>query len=287
MTNFFAVTGCGYSAVPVLPADAECLPLPSYSQVAGLIMLPLGAAPPANWTDAAALLDTIDNTDTTGAKGRMFLCTGGIEQASDTDVTLGRGNVRTVRRAWTLEALPIWFENEQYAFLRHLQRRNNRAWRIWVITKGGRLLGGPTGIRPNFITGGMAYGAGKDDREQARLTVRWFGDVDADRANVPDILSGLPSFYTPGGGAISDLMIFADIYADHTGQTLTWTKNGGVLPTTNTDAQIGVYMNGQRLLPVQYTFNHGSGPGESQVVIDADTHFDGANYFVVAFITST
>lgn len=287
MTNFFAVASCGHSTPPVLPEDVECLPLPSYSQVAGLIVLPLGAALPTEWSNATAMLDTIDNTDTTGQKGRMFLCTGGIERADDIDVTLGRGNVRTVRRAWTLEALPLWFENEQYAFLRFMQRRNNRAWRVWVITKGGRLLGGPSGIRPDFITAGIAYSSGKDDREQVRLTIRWFGDVEPDRANVPDILSGLPSFYTPGGGAISDVMIFADVYPVHSGATLTWTKNGGVLPTTNTDAQIGVYMNGQRLLPAQYTFNHGSGPGESEVVIDADTHFDGANYFVVAFVTST
>lgn len=287
MTNFFSIAGCGYSAPPVLPEDAECLPLPSYSQVAGLIMLPLGAALPTDWTDATELLDVIDNTDTTGAKGRMFLCTGGIEQASDIDVTLGRGNVRTVRRAWTLEALPTWFEDNQYAFLRHLQRRNNRAWRIWIITKGGRLLGGDTGIRPHFITGGMAYGAGKDDREQVRLTIRWFGDVDADRANVPDILSGLPSFYTPGCGATSEVMIFAQEYSDQMSNTLVWTENSGVLPTVDTKAKIAVYQNGRKLTLIEYTFNHGSGPGESEVIIHTDTHFDGANYFVVAFITST
>lgn len=72
---------------------------------------------------------------------------------------------------------------------------------------------------------------------------------------------------------------YAQSFPDQNGSVLTWTENGGVLPTTNTEATIHVYMNGQKIFETtQYTV------AGDEITIDAGTHYAGAYYFVVAII---
>jgi hypothetical protein len=275
MTNFFS-TGCVQSAFPVLPVDVDCIPTPALSQVAGIVIMPIAAGSPADWTDAVSFLDSIDNSDTQDLKGKYFLGVGEIPEAEDITVTLGRGNIKVVRRRYSLLFSPAWFDDVHYSFFRNLQR-GRLNFRFWIATYGGRLLGGPYGIMPSFVTAKMVYGRGNDDREVVNLNLQWFADVDPDRANVPDLF-GIPKFYFPQQQA--EVMFFQEIYYNHSGNTLGWTANNGVLPSNS--AQIAVYQNGQRKLPAEYTINFNTAPGQSQFVISADSHYDGSNYQIVA-----
>ena len=275
MTNFF-LTRCTQSAFPVLPGDVDCIPTPALSQIAGLIIMPVAAGSPATWTDATSFLNVIDNSDANNKKGKYFLGVGDIPEPEDITVNLGRDVVKIVRRRHTLNFSPAWFDDIHYTFFRKIQA-GKIDFRFWIATYGGRLLGGPYGIMPNFINAKMAYGRANEDREIVNLTFQWYADADPDRADVPDLF-GIPKFYFPQQQA--EIMFFQEIYYSHSGNTLVWTANNGTLPTNG--AQIAVYQNGQRKLPVEYTINYNTAPGQSQVVISSDSHFDGSNYQIVA-----
>jgi hypothetical protein len=55
----------------------------------------------------------------------------------------------------------------------------------------------------------------------------------------------------------SAIAIFNQEFLDTTSNILTWTQNSGNLPTTNLNASIHVYQNGQKLIESQYT-NYGT-----------------------------
>jgi hypothetical protein len=66
---------------------------------------------------------------------------------------------------------------------------------------------------------------------------------------------------------------------NHMSSTLTWTENGGVLPATNTKAQVQVFQGQSKLREgVHYTISG------SDFLIDSNVHYDGAYYEVIAVI---
>jgi hypothetical protein len=66
---------------------------------------------------------------------------------------------------------------------------------------------------------------------------------------------------------------FNQEWDNHTGSTLTWTENGGVLPITNTKAQIQLFQGQSKLREgIHYTISG------SNFLIDSTTHYDGAYY---------
>jgi hypothetical protein len=79
---------------------------------------------------------------------------------------------------------------------------------------------------------------------------------------------------TVTGSAVS---IFNQEFLNTTSAILTWTQNGGILPTTNLAASIHVYQNGQKLIESQYVITV-----PATITIDTNTHYDGSNYIVFA-----
>jgi hypothetical protein len=79
---------------------------------------------------------------------------------------------------------------------------------------------------------------------------------------------------TVNGSAVS---IFNQEFLDTTSNILTWTQNNGNLPTTNLNASIHVYQNGQKLVDSQYTITL-----PATITIDSNSHYDGSNYIVFA-----
>jgi len=75
------------------------------------------------------------------------------------------------------------------------------------------------------------------------------------------------------------ISIFSEEFLATLFNVLTYTKNNGLLPTTNTDASIQVYQNGQKLIASQYTITQ-----PDTITIDVNTHYDGANYIIFAII---
>ena len=79
---------------------------------------------------------------------------------------------------------------------------------------------------------------------------------------------------TVTGSAVS---IFNQEFLDTNSNVLTWTQNSGNLPTTNLNASIHVYQNGQKLIDSQYSITL-----PATITIDSNTHYDGSNYIVFA-----
>jgi len=75
----------------------------------------------------------------------------------------------------------------------------------------------------------------------------------------------------------SAIAIFNQEFLDTTSNILTWTQNSGKLPTTNLNASIHVYQNGQKLIDSQYTITL-----PATITIDSNSHYDGSNYIVFA-----
>ena len=75
----------------------------------------------------------------------------------------------------------------------------------------------------------------------------------------------------------SAIAIFNQEFLDTTSNVLTWTQNSGKLPTTNLNASIHVYQNGQKLVDSQYTITL-----PATITIDSNSHYDGSNYIVFA-----
>jgi hypothetical protein len=277
MLNYFDIgCDCEQSVLSVLPDDIDCSYLPRLSQIAGMVMLPLGAPLPTNWQSADAFLSAIDNTETEGRKGKYFLGVGDMPESEDIIVPLGRAHRHIAARRWTLNFAPGITVASQYAFFRRLQVAP-RNMRFWFATMGGRLLGGASGIRPEFITAKTLYGGGADDFEQAKITLQWLACADPDRTDLPALFNiDSPAGLIPGiGDGMGNIKVIAQQFYDHTGPVLTFTENGGIVPT---DSLVGVYQNGQRMLPVQFVLTGNT------FTIDSESHFDGSNYEVVIII---
>jgi len=80
----------------------------------------------------------------------------------------------------------------------------------------------------------------------------------------------------------SIISVFLQEFIEVSSSTLTYTENNGILPSTNLGATIHVYQNGQKLIATQYTIT-----APDTITIDANTHYDGANYIVFAIIINT
>ena len=80
------------------------------------------------------------------------------------------------------------------------------------------------------------------------------------------------------GSTSTTINVYAsnNLYQNQTGVSIVLPANSGITAVSNTDAQVMVFQNGQKIWPgVQYTISG------STITIDAGTHYDGANYEVI------
>ena len=80
------------------------------------------------------------------------------------------------------------------------------------------------------------------------------------------------------GSTSTSISVYAsnNLYQNQTGVSIVLPANSGITAVSNTDAQVFVFQNGQKIWPgVQYTISG------STITIDAGTHYDGANYEVI------
>lgn len=284
MLNIFGTDYCGDITLPAICENQSEVLTPLKSQVAGILVLPKGVAGPSSWISSDAWEGVIDNTDTDNAAAKLLTGSGEIPEAEETVARLGKTYEKVVQRVYQLNFDISIREDSNYFFMQKFQQ-GFRAFNFWILTLGGRILGGQNGIAPDFVTATAPYGGSRSDVERGILKIRWKADIDPSRAYLPELLELGSSFVvTPGG---SNVAYFHQGFASQASANLTWTANSGALPTTNTKAQIMVFQRGQKLEEVaQYSISHNTGPGESTITINANTHFSGADYEVIAITTT-
>lgn len=259
---------------------------PLFSQITGLVVLPNGAPGPSNWTLAEDINGIIDNSSTDNSKAKFIEGKGGIAEREVVIADLGK---RTRHKAGARYVLEFEFSirnDGQYSFAQKMQG-NYKAFQFWFLTYGGRTLGGSVGIAPDYADAVMPMGRESDDVEKCILSIEWYADADVLRTSTGGDITSPSGGITPT--PLVDVVYYHQPFTGQSSNVLTWTENGGVLPTTNTQAQIWVFQRGQKLeegAAVQYTISHNTAPGESQIIINSATHYTGADYEVIAIITS-
>jgi len=284
MINDFLAADCKRVFIPAITADQNTQLPPRLSEICGLLVLPLGSAGPTDWTDGNAVEETSDNTVIDNSKAKWIIGRGEMQAPEDIVVEMGKDERRIARRLYALEFEVNVRCDPELSFLKAFQR-NYRAFRFWFATRGNRFLGGTNGIYPKFVTAWSPFL--RDDLERGFIRIEWYADGAPTRATVNNLFGG-------GSGEedtpvpIENVMYHQQSFASTSTSTLTWTANSGVLPSANTAAQILVFQNGQKLEEDagQYSISHLTGPSESTITIGSNTHFSGANYEVIAVVTS-
>jgi len=276
--NQFLECGCDHPVtLPALCSSFDVHLAPKQSQVFALLFVPNGLAGPSDWTSATAVEGIVDNTVTDNSAAKVLIGRGGVDEPEEVIVTTGKTAQKVAKRIYTMQFELSPRTSQQYAFVRKFQK-NYTAFSFWFATLGDRLLGGAQGIKPHLVSAAFPYDATDDSPERAVLRIVWHADGDPDRTTINDLFNDITE---GGGGSTSSIMFYHQSFASQVSATLSWTENSGVLPSSNTKAQVLVFQEGQKLEEiVQYTITG------SSIVIDASTHWTGANYEVLAVITS-
>lgn len=171
-----------------IDVNQDCTNYPQkYSQICDLVLRPDGANAPLDWTGAptvTAVTGEIDNADTVGGKSKHLVGEGEIQAAEKTSDEYPKRKTKVNNRLYTLPFTIKNLSDEQYEFLRQLQC-GVTAYRISYANVGGHIFGGAEGIDIDSIDVDFIYSGGRDDKEQAVITITWSADGDPDRGNAP------------------------------------------------------------------------------------------------------
>lgn len=272
--------GCGAGTVEPLPIPDACgsFGSPLASQIRALLIGPTGSAP-SDWTDRAAV-EAFAN----GA-GSYFPCTGEVPRPEVQRGQLGRPTngsaiAASKKYAASLESALICDAASVFVYA---LRKNWRGFRFWLLTDGGRIIGGAAGIKPRYVESGSYWPGGRGEHELYYISLEWYGAEPLLADYVPGIGDN-----TGGGDAPEPPETFCEMYsqyyANQVGNVLSWTTNGGAVPTP-TNTRFWVFQQGQKLDPAQgqYTINANASAGTSLITINTNTHYDTADYTIFSF----
>jgi hypothetical protein len=177
------------------------------SEVWALYMIPDGAPLPDPWTSEGGWTGVIDNTDTTGTKGRYMAGKGSFLEVESEQVNLSEGRYQEVKgRVHELRFRVLQMHAGHIVFGKWLQR-NWRGFSVYLSTVGDKLIGGSSGIKPYFVDAKFPLGEGDTTREFIDITMRFlllqFPDRTSDPTNFEPASPNVPAVGGPvwGDGA--------------------------------------------------------------------------------------
>ena len=176
---------CDDLALPAFPTAQDCTTYSlRLSQVCAAIILPDGATPPTDWSTYEGWAGTIDNSDLTGTKARYLVGIGSFLPTNQVIVDLGEQRLEEVRdREYTFQHAVLNMALGHLNFGRQIEQ-GYKDFGIWLETLGGRIVGGPKGMRPVFVDAKFPLEGGKSSTERMDLTMKFF-------------FPGVPSFGNP------------------------------------------------------------------------------------------
>jgi len=153
--------------------DGACYPQ-RLAQVCGLIILPLKAAHPTDWTTIEGWSEVIDNTDLTMSKGRYLVGIGSFLPDSEVQVNLAQSRDIQIRdRGYTLQFNVLQMTDGHRAFGKLLEL-NWKEFDVYLETVGGRLIGGALGMRPRFVNAKFPFEGDNSSRERMEISMNFF-----------------------------------------------------------------------------------------------------------------
>lgn len=270
--------------LPTLETDGWCVSpdSPLLSQIKAVLILPIGLDAPDDWAAQADVEGAIDNTRVGNTAGKWLIGWGELPEPENITTSLGRAEKIHCHDRYTM-LLNVLVSDQNEAFLRSLQG-NWKGFRFWFYTLGGRFVGGSTGICPHYVWPSFSYSGTGQSVEGAALRIEWKSDAAAPRTYLP----GLFGNAIDSQSTTFEVSVYRQNYSSQSSAELIWTENGGALnaPFAN---NVWVIQNGQKLNPDlgQYTVNANSGPGQSTITINGNTHFSGSNYEIYTFVPAS
>lgn len=173
-----------------LPDDPECDEAIYESQICGVIVLPLTASLPTDWTDAAEWGTLINNSDTSNIAAKYLTVKGGVPVPEKTIVEVAKGVKKVTTKTYTFNGDAYNLDGVTREFLRSLEC-NPDNYRVWFETLHGNLFGGANGIRPNFTDADLPLDPADDAVELGNVQIEWRSICSPDRAYVPGIVEAI------------------------------------------------------------------------------------------------
>lgn len=270
--------GVDFNAIPGL-SECECAIAPPFSEVQGLLILPIGAKSPVDWSNMDDIEAVIDNSDTNNKRGKWLLGVGEVPAPRLVVAQLGKVAQKLARKVYELSFEVDITASSIYTFLLKLNA-NYTGFNFWYYTVGGYLFGKQTGIRPAFVTVDFPKGGEDEAVETGIVRITWYADGDPLRVPVPNLMSGDPA---PDPNDLMSFVMYRQDFVNASSASLTWTENGGEVPT-DSSVRLWVFQDRSKLVDTEhYTVTANTGVGESTITISADVHYPGASYEVYTF----
>lgn len=177
--------------LPAISQDQDCTTwIPKDSQVGDLFIFPRLATLPDNWTEAGDWQFLLNNLDITNTTGKWLVGMGGVDPVEIELTELPKKKARVSGRKYVLTFEIPNLGQLMYDFLRHFQCN----WTDFVFffrTVGGRLFGKDGGISPSFCDVDFPLEEPRDGTETAIVTIIFYADGAADRADGTDLIDVL------------------------------------------------------------------------------------------------
>lgn len=184
LNRLLSCDACGFD-LPVITDEQDCTDYRLRdSQVCDLIIVPLGAADPFDWSGAnpVYVFESIKNETAGTGYAKRLVGEGGVPVPEKGIVQLPRNRQHVARRLFTLTFQVKNLEGGQYEFIKRFQC-NWRLFNFYFLTTGGRLFGVQGGFVPLFVDADFPLDPTRAAKEGAFLTIQWESDGDAPRWN--------------------------------------------------------------------------------------------------------
>lgn len=203
MNSFLTLPDCGDDlTLTAIDVNQDCTLYDQvFSQICGVILMPNTASAVPDWTDVDSWATVIDNSLANNSKGKYLVGEGEIEEPDGDTAEYPKRQLRILNRVYTLDLTIKNLSDAQYEFLRAMQN-GWTGFKFWIETVGGRLLGGSSGIAPVLVNVSFLYSGGRNDREEAVLTLQYESDGDPPRTDITglaDAVANVVTVYTAFG----------------------------------------------------------------------------------------
>ena len=181
MSNIFIPDlGCATDWSAIDDIDINCPDDGTLSEVQYVLMMDTTHFPALgnvlsllpDWTDSGDWIGAIDNSSATGFFAKQLVGVGNVSTAAPSTRQMPGHKQSMGEAVSTLSFKLMSLPDSIYDFLNNL-RATASLPRIWLVTVGGKMFGGPAGIELDSLSIPFALAEGVDSYEEQVVTMNW------------------------------------------------------------------------------------------------------------------
>jgi hypothetical protein len=165
---------CGDSGLPAFPQNPDCTGYDQlFAEVSGIVVLPDGVDPAEDWGTVEDWGAVIDNSDAGSDKAKYLVGIGSLTELDSAQISLAGGReIRNNIHSYQLNLNVLNMDGGHILFAKKCQR-NKRNFRVFIETLGGRMIGGPYGLKPYYVNAILPFQQGQKEQIQFRMNFSW------------------------------------------------------------------------------------------------------------------